>query len=106
MTAARLIAPVIDRGSPASGFDWVVENLRKADLVKESNEVELAKAAFFLTKKQFTEAVEVLKVCASAWSRASAVAMGILLVLPKQGNYPVSTGEREGPSRASLEASR
>ena len=61
MTAARLIAPVIDRANPAAGFSWVAEQLRKVDMIKESNEVELAQAAFFLSQKQFTQAVEVLK---------------------------------------------
>mmetsp|Transcript_17885 Transcript_17885/g.50068 ORF Transcript_17885/g.50068 Transcript_17885/m.50068 type:complete len:786 (+) Transcript_17885:210-2567(+) len=61
LTAARLIAPVIDRNDKAAGFDWAAEQLRKAGLEKESNEVELAKATHYLNNKEFTLAVEVLK---------------------------------------------
>jgi len=61
MMAARLIAPMIDKSGSGAGFDWVSDQLLKMDFVKESNEVELAKANYFLTKKQFGAAVEVLK---------------------------------------------
>mmetsp|Transcript_14856 Transcript_14856/g.26287 ORF Transcript_14856/g.26287 Transcript_14856/m.26287 type:complete len:772 (-) Transcript_14856:118-2433(-) len=61
MMAARLIAPVIDKTGSGAGFDWVADQLLKVELIKEANEVELAKANYFLTQKQFGAAVEVLK---------------------------------------------
>lgn len=62
MTAARLIAPVIDRGGFVAGFNWCAEVLTAAGHSALANEAVLAKATMFLEQQEVPEAIEVLKV--------------------------------------------
>ena len=62
LTAARQIAPVIDRSGAVAGFDWCLEALTSAQHSGLASEVALAKAAWFLDHQAFGDAVTVLKV--------------------------------------------
>ena len=62
LTAARQIAPVIDRSGAVAGFDWCIEALTGAQQSGLASEVALAKAAWFLDHQSFGDAVNVLKV--------------------------------------------
>eukprot|EP00891_Asterochloris_glomerata_P007067 jgi/Astpho2/7067/fgenesh1_pm.00107_%23_31_t len=61
LTAARLIAPVIDRGGFVAGFNWCAEVLTAAGHSALANEAVLAKATMFLEQQEVPEAIEVLK---------------------------------------------
>lgn len=62
LTAARQIAPVIDRSGAVAGFDWCIDALTGAQQSGLASEVALAKAAWFLDHQSFSDAVNVLKV--------------------------------------------
>lgn len=62
LTAARQVAPDIDRSGAVAGFDWCIEALTGAQQSGLASEVALAKAAWFLDHQSFTEAVNVFKV--------------------------------------------
>ena len=62
LTAARLIAPVVERSGPVLGFDWCMEALTAAQHSGLASEVALAKAGWFLDHQAFGDAVSVLKV--------------------------------------------
>ena len=58
--AARLIAPVLDKESWGSGFDWIINEL-SIDHAALASEIELAKASEFLKRKNFKHAIGVYK---------------------------------------------
>lgn len=62
LTAARLIAPVVERSGPVLGFDWCMEALTAGQHSGLASEVALAKAGWFLDHQAFGDAVSVLKV--------------------------------------------
>ena len=58
--AGKLIAPVIEV-EWVSGFDWVLDNLKTQGHDDIASEMEIHKAVTFMHKKDFGQAVEVLK---------------------------------------------
>ncbi|XP_073439157.1 intraflagellar transport protein 88 homolog isoform X2 [Dendrobates tinctorius] len=60
MTAAKLIAPVIETSFDV-GYDWCVEVVKTSQYVELANDLEINKAITFLKQKNFTQAVETLK---------------------------------------------
>ncbi|XP_065751898.1 intraflagellar transport protein 88 homolog isoform X7 [Phocoena phocoena] len=60
MTAAKLIAPVIET-SFAVGYDWCVEVVKASQYVELANDLEINKAIMYLRQKDFNQAVETLK---------------------------------------------
>merc|ERR1719230_1122419 len=60
LTAARLIAPTLDRKDWAAGFKWVIDAL-KVDHEALAAEMEIEKALEHLRHKEFDAAIEVLK---------------------------------------------
>uniref|UniRef100_A0A8C0E5A9 Intraflagellar transport protein 88 homolog n=1 Tax=Balaenoptera musculus TaxID=9771 RepID=A0A8C0E5A9_BALMU len=60
MTAAKLIAPVIET-SFAVGYDWCVEVVKASQYVELANDLEINKAITYLRQKDFNQAVETLK---------------------------------------------
>lgn len=54
ITAAKLIAPIIERDGPA-GFDYIIDALRKAGRLHVAAEMEIAKAVAYLKDKRFEE---------------------------------------------------
>lgn len=70
LTAARLLAPVLDPGDPAAGFDWCAVRLTAAGCAELAYEVELAKASSLLASGQAKEAIGVYRVCTvETWRR-------------------------------------
>jgi len=61
LSAARLIAPILNRKTWVAGFDWVVETLKESVHPQLASEVEIFKAIEYLKRKQFDLAIEVLK---------------------------------------------
>lgn len=58
--SAKLVAPVIDEDE-ISGFDWIIEMLRTANLQEVESEIEIAKAVFFIKNKNIDKAIELFK---------------------------------------------
>ncbi|XP_024356907.1 uncharacterized protein [Physcomitrium patens] len=59
-TAARLIAPVLYHNF-VEGYDWVVEGLKDQQYAALANEMELEKAIQHLHRRDFTQAIVLLK---------------------------------------------
>jgi len=60
VNAANLIAPVIEK-SEVAGFDWVIDSLNHHGFPRIGSELEIAKSCFFLRRKEFDQAIQVLK---------------------------------------------
>merc|ERR1719230_2531876 len=60
LTAARLIAPTVDRRDWSAGFKWVIDAL-KVDHEEIASEMEIEKALMHLRSKQFDMAIDALK---------------------------------------------
>jgi len=61
LTAARLIAPVIDdKGDMEKGYKWIMEQLR-TDHEKVASKLEIDLSMAYMKQRKFDEAVEVLK---------------------------------------------
>ncbi|XP_013874431.1 intraflagellar transport protein 88 homolog [Austrofundulus limnaeus] len=75
MTAAKLIAPVIET-SFAVGFDWCVDMVKSSQYVELANDLEINKAITYLRQKNFNqvEAVETLKTFEKKDSRVKSAA--------------------------------
>ncbi|MBN3306649.1 IFT88 protein, partial [Amia calva] len=80
MASAKLIAPVIELSS-AAGFDWCVEVLKSSQYAELANDLEMSKAVASLRHKDFTQAVEMLKVFAKKDSRVKSEAASNLSAL-------------------------
>ncbi|KAM4795326.1 intraflagellar transport protein 88 homolog isoform 2-T2 [Rhinophrynus dorsalis] len=73
MTAAKLIAPAIE-SSFADGYDWCVEVVKASPYVELANDLEINKAITYLRQKDFTQAVETLKMFEKKDSRVKSAA--------------------------------
>ncbi|KAM8820215.1 intraflagellar transport protein 88 homolog [Eudromia elegans] len=73
MTAAKLIAPVIET-SFAAGYDWCVEAVKASQYVELANDLEIHKATTYLKQKDFNQAVETLKTFEKKDSRVKSAA--------------------------------
>ncbi|XP_042314236.1 intraflagellar transport protein 88 homolog isoform X2 [Sceloporus undulatus] len=73
MTAAKLIAPVIET-SFAVGYDWCVEAVKVSQYVELANDLEINKAITYLRQKDFNQAVETLKMFEKKDSRVKSAA--------------------------------
>jgi intraflagellar transport protein 88 len=60
VNAANLTAPVMEK-SPVLGFDWVIDSLNHHGFPRIGSELEIAKASYFLRRKEFDQAISVLK---------------------------------------------
>jgi intraflagellar transport protein 88 len=58
--ASKLIAPAIEPGDWAAGYDWVIEQLR-IDHMSVASELQISKALQYLKDKNFERAIEELK---------------------------------------------
>ncbi|XP_053312410.1 intraflagellar transport protein 88 homolog [Spea bombifrons] len=73
MTAAKLIAPAIET-SFAVGYDWCVEVVKGSQYVELANDLEINKAITYLRQKDFSKAVETLKMFEKKESRVKSAA--------------------------------
>nr|XP_061799203.1 intraflagellar transport protein 88 homolog isoform X2 [Nerophis lumbriciformis] len=73
MTAAKLIAPVIE-SSFAAGFDWCVDMVKNSQYVELANDLEINKAITYLRQKDFNQAVAILKTFEKKESRVKSAA--------------------------------
>ncbi|XP_030642032.1 intraflagellar transport protein 88 homolog isoform X2 [Chanos chanos] len=73
MTAAKLIAPVIE-SSFAVGFDWCVDMVKSSVYVELANDLELSKAITYLRQRDFNQAAETLKTFEKKDSRVKSAA--------------------------------
>lgn len=60
VNAANLIAPVMEK-TPIAGYDWVIDSLNHHGFPRIGSELEIAKASYFLRRKEFDQAITVLK---------------------------------------------
>lgn len=60
VNAANLIAPVMEK-TPVAGYDWVIDSLNHHGFPRIGSELEIAKASYFLRRKEFDQAITVLK---------------------------------------------
>lgn len=60
VNAANLIAPVIE-STQVIGYDWIIDQLNHHGFPRIASELEIAKASFFLRRKEFDQAITVLK---------------------------------------------
>jgi len=60
VNAANLIAPVIEK-TEVLGYDWVIDSLNHHGFPRIGSELEIAKSCFFLRRKEFDQAIQVLK---------------------------------------------
>jgi intraflagellar transport protein 88 len=60
LNAAQLIAPLVEKTAIA-GFDWVIGALEKNGFPGIGSEIEISKASYFLRRKEFDKALEILK---------------------------------------------
>ena len=58
--AAKLIAGVIE-DDVLSGYDWIIEMLRTANLQEVESEIEICKAVYFIKHKNIDKAIELFK---------------------------------------------
>ncbi|XP_018410189.1 PREDICTED: intraflagellar transport protein 88 homolog [Nanorana parkeri] len=80
MTAAKLIAPVIENSFDV-GYDWCVEAVKTSQYVELANDLEINKAITYLRQKNFTQAVETLKMFEKKDSRVKSAAASNLSFL-------------------------
>ncbi|XP_054020662.1 intraflagellar transport protein 88 homolog isoform X1 [Dryobates pubescens] len=73
MTAAKLIAPVIET-SFAVGYDWCVEAVKASHYVELANDLEINKAITYLRQQDFNQALETLKMFEKKDSRVKSAA--------------------------------
>ncbi|OXB57385.1 hypothetical protein ASZ78_011020 [Callipepla squamata] len=73
MTAAKLIAPVIE-SSFAVGYDWCVEAVKASHYVELANDLEINKATTYLRQRDFNQALETLKMFEKKDSRVKSAA--------------------------------
>ncbi|XP_075054953.1 intraflagellar transport protein 88 homolog isoform X2 [Mixophyes fleayi] len=73
MTAAKLIAPVIETSFDV-GYDWCVEVVKTSPYVELANDLEINKAITYLRQKNFSQAVETLKMFEKKDSRVKSAA--------------------------------
>merc|ERR1719502_1067103 len=60
VNAANLIAPVLEK-TPVAGYDWVIDSLNHHGFPRIASELEIAKASYFLRRKEFDQAITVLR---------------------------------------------
>jgi intraflagellar transport protein 88 len=60
VNAANLIAPTMEK-TPVQGFDWVIDQLNHNGFPRIGSELEIAKSSWFLKRKEFDQAITVLK---------------------------------------------
>lgn len=60
VNAANLIAPAMEKTAVA-GYDWVIDSLNHHGFPRIASELEIAKASYFLRRKEFDQAITVLK---------------------------------------------
>merc|ERR1740117_2896328 len=60
VNAANLIAPVMEK-TPVAGYDWVIDSLSHHGFPRIGSELEIAKASYYLRRKEFDQAITVLK---------------------------------------------
>merc|ERR1719262_974130 len=60
VNAANLIAPVMEK-TPVAGYDWVIDSLNHHGFPRIASELEIAKASYYLRRKEFDQAITVLK---------------------------------------------
>ncbi|XP_061848430.1 intraflagellar transport protein 88 homolog isoform X2 [Colius striatus] len=73
MTAAKLIAPVIET-SFAVGYDWCVEVVKASHYVELANDLEITKATTYMRQQDFNQALETLKTFEKKDSRVKSAA--------------------------------
>ncbi|KAM8802552.1 intraflagellar transport protein 88 homolog [Rhynchonycteris naso] len=73
MTAAKLIAPVIET-SFAVGYDWCVDVVKTSQYVELASDLEINKAVTYLRQKDLNQAVETLKMFEKKDSRVKSAA--------------------------------
>ncbi|XP_051635078.1 intraflagellar transport protein 88 homolog isoform X3 [Manacus candei] len=73
MTAAKLIAPVIET-SFAVGYDWCVDAVKASHYVELANDLEINKATTYLRQQNFNQALETLKMFEKKDSRVKSAA--------------------------------
>ncbi|XP_027740280.1 intraflagellar transport protein 88 homolog isoform X1 [Empidonax traillii] len=85
MTAAKLIAPVIET-SFAVGYDWCVDAVKASHYVELANDLEINKATTYLRQQNFNQALETLKMFEKKESRVKSAAATNLSFLYYLGN--------------------
>jgi len=60
VNAANLIAPVMEK-TPVAGYDWIIDSLNHHGFPRIGSELEIAKSSYFLKRKEFDNAITVLK---------------------------------------------
>ncbi|XP_009076256.1 PREDICTED: intraflagellar transport protein 88 homolog isoform X3 [Acanthisitta chloris] len=85
MTAAKLIAPVIET-SFAVGYDWCVDVVKASHYVELANDLEINKATTYLRQQNFNQALDTLKMFEKKDSRLKSVAATNLSFLYYLGN--------------------
>ncbi|XP_071818911.1 intraflagellar transport protein 88 homolog isoform X2 [Apostichopus japonicus] len=73
MAAAKLIAPAIEQ-SFSAGFDWCVDCVKQSPYTELANDLEINKAIMHLKKKDFSQAIDVLKSFEKKESKCASVA--------------------------------
>ncbi|XP_028656394.1 intraflagellar transport protein 88 homolog isoform X1 [Erpetoichthys calabaricus] len=73
MTSAKLIAPAIET-SFAAGFDWCVDMVKTSQYTELANDLEINKAITYLRQRDFSKAVETLKMFEKKDSRVKSAA--------------------------------
>jgi intraflagellar transport protein 88 len=57
---AKLMAPVIEKDT-MTGYDWILETLKAADFPTIESEIEIAKAIYYIKRKEFDKSITVFK---------------------------------------------
>lgn len=60
VNAANLIAPHVEK-TESAGYDWVIDTLNNHGFPRIGSEIEIAKASYFLRKKEFDQAIQILR---------------------------------------------
>ncbi|XP_077473993.1 intraflagellar transport protein 88 homolog isoform X3 [Stigmatopora argus] len=85
MTAAKLIAPVIE-SSFSAGFDWCVDLVKNSPYAELANDLQLKKAMTFFRQMHFDQAMKILKEVAKQDSKVKSAAannLSSLFILEK-----------------------
>lgn len=85
LTAAKLIAPVIDENF-SSGYEWCVQAIKNSVFSHLAGDLEINKAVMFLKQSQIPEAIETLKIFEKESKIATSAATNLSFIYFLQGD--------------------
>ncbi|KAF5300708.1 hypothetical protein FQA39_LY11070 [Lamprigera yunnana] len=86
LTAAKLIAPLIENGF-SEGYDWCVSVIKNSEYGHLAGDLEINKAVMFLKQKQVSEAIDTLKSFGNESNIGANAAINLSFIYFQQKDY-------------------